>query len=383
MFNNVIKSEYLSRNRRGMVRLYIIPLLVWLFVLAGVTLLFNTRIQRFEVVGMAYSKAWQVSVVETGRIKTLHVDLFDSVAKGQVIVSLRSEHIEARLNTIKAEVAKLSAEINAAKDLLDVETHDRHIDLVTEYRRFSANVESARLEILELKAVIEPDRILLKDFLAEINIERELLINSAISSTYKIEKAQAQHDTLARKIEENELILAQAEKNLAQARKRRDEFLNIKQVNPSPGIAIEAIHKAIDVQQHLMQELIVQGETLTLTAPADGIVTEIIGRAGEVVTPGLAILTISQRPTEIIAYAGDATHNAVKQGQKVQVVKNGFTPQVAESQIVQIGPAIDAVPERLQANPNFPQWGRPFLIKIPPGMTLVPGEKVGIRGLHR
>jgi hypothetical protein len=38
------------------------------------------------------------------------------------------------------------------------------------------------------------------------------------------------------------------------------------------------------------------------------------------------------------------------------------------------------MPQRLWRNPNIPQWGRPVLIDIPPGLSLVPGEVVGIRG---
>lgn len=384
MFDNKIKSVSLRNNRRGMVRLHIIPVLVWLITLASIVFLFNTRIQRFEVIGMAHSKTWQISAVTTGRIKTLHVELFDSVSKGQVIASLGSELIEAQLSTFKAEISKLAAELNVERDRLNVEAQDRRNDLIAERRRFSVNVESARLSTLELMAIIEPDRILLKNYQAEIDIEKELLVIGAISTTYNIKKAQAQYDALDRKIEKNEDLLDQAKSNAALTIKRRDEFLSIQPVNPSPDIVLDAIRKAIDVQEHLMRELVVQSASLTLKSPADGIVTEISGRAGEVVTPGFAILTISQTdPTEIIAYAGDATHHIIKQGQKVQLVKSGLKPQIAESQIVQIGPVIDVVPARLQMNPNLPQWGRPFLVKVPPGMKLAPGEKVGIRGLYK
>ena len=367
-----------------MIRLHVIPLIVWIGVLGVVTILFNTRIQRFEVIGMAYSNTWQVSAAETGRIKTLHVDLYDTVAKDQVIATLSSEHIKARLNTIKAEIAKLSADLNAEQDRLTVEAQNRHNDLFAEYRRFSASVESIRLDILKLQAVIEPDRILLKDYQLEINIEKELLINGVISSTMKAEKAQAQYDTLSRKIEMNQLLLEQAQKNLTEAEKRRDEYLKIKPANVSTDIALKAISKAIDVQEQLMEELRIQSDALTLKAPADGIVTEIFARAGEVATPGIAILTIAQNePTEVIAYASDAIHNIVSRGQKVQLVKNGLTPQITESEVTQVAPRIDMVPERLQTNPNLPQWGRPIMIKIPPGMKLIAGEKVGIRGLHK
>ncbi|MHC4483362.1 MAG: hypothetical protein ACYSW4_07410, partial [Planctomycetota bacterium] len=55
--------------------------------------------------------------------------------------------------------------------------------------------------------------------------------------------------------------------------------------------------------------------------------------------------------------------------------------QVAASQVVYLGANIELMPQQLWQNPNIPEWGRPVLIKIPPGPELVPGEVVGIRGL--
>lgn len=384
MYNKNIQSASVRNARKGFMRLHIIPLLVWLSALAVVVFLLKTRIQRFEVVGMAHSKIWQVSAVETGKIKSMSVELFDEVKKGQILAVLNSELIDAKLKTIEAEAARLRAELDANRQAMDVEAKNSSIDMASEYRRFSSDVENARLAILELKAVIEPDRILLKDYQAEINIEKELLASGAISTTYNIEKAQAMYDNIALKIEKNTEFLGQAQINLEQAIKRRDKFLSTKPVMPSQAIALAAISKAIDVQQRLMDEIHIQGNSLVIESPADGIVTRINARAGQVAAAEIPILTIAQpNPTEIIGYASDLTHNALILGQKVQLVRNGSTPQIAESQIVQVGPAIDLVPDRLMINPDRPQWGRPFIVKIPPGMKLAPGEKIGIRGLNK
>ena len=55
--------------------------------------------------------------------------------------------------------------------------------------------------------------------------------------------------------------------------------------------------------------------------------------------------------------------------------------EIAQSQILSIGPTMELIPQRLWRNPNMPQWGRPVLVGIPPGFVLVPGEMVGIRRL--
>jgi multidrug resistance efflux pump len=388
IYSKKTKSIAAKNFRKGIVRLHVLPVVVWLCALAGVVFLFNTRIQRFEVIGMAHSETWQITAVETSRIQSLSVNIFDEVKKGQVLVVLDSvldsELIDAKLNTIEAEVARLQAELEANREILDVEAKNSRIDMVTEHRRFSSDVESARLAILELNAIIEPDRILLKDYQTEIDIEIDLRVTGATTSLYNILKAQAQYDTIERKIVKNEEFLAQAESNAAEAEKRRDEFFSIKPVNPSPDIALLAISKAIDVQRRLMEEILIEGKTLVIKSPADGVVSQIMTKAGEIAIPALPILTISKaNPTEVIAYASDSTHNRIKQGQRVELVKNGLTPQIAQSQVTQVGPAIDIVPQRLCVRSDTRQWGRPFMVKIPPGMTLVPGEKVGIRGLHK
>ncbi len=383
MSNCKIKTPHSSANRKGYVRLHILPAFVWLCALVGVIFLFKTRIQRFEVIGMAQSKTWQISAVETGRIKTMPVKLFGKVKKGQVVAVLDSKLINARLNTIKAQVARLHSELIANRQTLEVDASNQLIDIATEHRRFSADVEDARLEVLKHKAVLEPDRILLKDYQAEIDIEMELLVTGATFSTYNIEKAKALYDNLALKVEKNELLLIHAEIIVDEAIKRKIEFFGNQPASPSADIALDAIRKAIDVQQQMMEEVIVEGNSLIIKSPADGVVSCVFAKAGEVAAAEVPFITIVETDAvEVIAYASDTTHNALKPGQRVQLVKNGLTPQIAETQVVKIGPSIDLVPPRLMTNPDMPQWGRPFLVKVPLEMKLVPGEKVGIRRLH-
>jgi hypothetical protein len=54
---------------------------------------------------------------------------------------------------------------------------------------------------------------------------------------------------------------------------------------------------------------------------------------------------------------------------------------VVHSQILRIGPTMEQMPQQLWRNPNIPEWGQPFMIKVPPQMNLIVGERVGIRTL--
>jgi hypothetical protein len=105
-------------------------------------------------------------------------------------------------------------------------------------------------------------------------------------------------------------------------------------------------------------------------------------KSGEVVVAGQPILVIAQsRPKEIVAYAMTGQIDRVKAGQKVELVKRSAAAQIAQSEIAYVGPVVEQLPPRLWVNINMPQWGLPFVVKIPEGMELTAGETVGIRRL--
>ncbi|MBN1844956.1 MAG: HlyD family efflux transporter periplasmic adaptor subunit, partial [Sedimentisphaerales bacterium] len=121
---------------------------------------------------------------------------------------------------------------------------------------------------------------------------------------------------------------------------------------------------------------------LVLTSPRAGVVSQILCRPGEAVMAGVPIMTIAETyPTEIIAFAGENQVSQIQVGMKVQIVKKSDPPQIAESEIIRIGPNVQLKPEILWRSQNLPERGRPCMIAVHPGMKLVPGEKVGIRGL--
>jgi multidrug resistance efflux pump len=168
--------------------------------------------------------------------------------------------------------------------------------------------------------------------------------------------------------------------------------------------ALEVIRKEIRVQERVMEGLRQQLEALEareaveLTSPIDGVVIplyvqanealqqrpgeHVMRRAGEVVTAGEPVLAVAQeKPSEIVAYVSEQQIGLLKDNMQVQLVKAAPPAQIAQSRVVAIGPTIEIMPQRLWRNPTMPQWGRPILIDVPQGLTVVPGEVVGIRGL--
>jgi multidrug resistance efflux pump len=373
------------------------PVLVWLAAVACVVILFRNRSRKFEVLGIAQGRVYQVSAPVDSRLKIVSVELFEDVSKGQILATLDDTRLNAQTATISAEIEHLRSQLLSVQDSMLSEAANLENSAVTSRRRYDVDVANARLRILELKAVIETDKVTLENLSVEVKIATELLEKDAIPP-YELQKTESLYNALAKKIELNQHLLAQAEEDLEQARQRHEEFTQLQIVHPSIDVALGTVHKQIAVQERLIDELSVQREALKITSPVDGTVIQIqvnsnqaalrrpgedvLRKPGEFVLAGDPILVVAEKqPTEIVAYIGQERLAKVKEAMVVQIVKRTEPAQIASSQVVSLSPTMELMPQRLWRNPNIAQWGRPILIKIPPGLKLLPGETVGIRGL--
>ncbi len=392
-----------SSYRPGRLHPHILSVLVWLVAVVGVGVLFHHRSQRFEILGMAQGQVRQVASTCTGRLKSVPLELFQEVKKGDIVAIidtvLENEHPEVELAMARAEIQRLSAELVHTQETFLAEAANLESDRTEAQRRFYVDVENARLRVLELKTQLETDRIMLEDL--ELNTKIYLTQNLSDQNDvvhYTLQKMKVERNVLAKKIEDNEHLLAQAGSDLKQAEQRRDEFAQRQLQHPPVDSALEVIRRAINVQEQQVEMLLARSKPLVLRSPIDGMVIQVLGRPrdvalrrpgelvvrreGEVVLPGETILTIAEtEPREIIAYASPKQLGQVRGGMAVQLVKSTEPAQIANSHVAYLGPTLERMPECLWEMPNVAQWGHPMLIEIPPGLKLKPGEMVGVRGL--
>ncbi|MEK7992471.1 MAG: hypothetical protein AAB403_01580, partial [Planctomycetota bacterium] len=212
-------------------RLHLLPVLVWLGAVACVIGLFSRRSQRFEVLGIAQGQLHQVAATCPARLKSVSVQLFDQVTKGQTLAVVDTvledeqprSQLQAQLETALAEIEQLMAQLVPTEQNILAENADRENTRISDARSFSADVEDAELEVLRLRVVIETDKITLEDLGWDVKITEELLEKQSVAP-YELQKVKAQRDALAKKIEENELLLEQAEASLKQATQREREY---------------------------------------------------------------------------------------------------------------------------------------------------------------
>ncbi len=361
---------------------------------------------------MARGQVRQIAATCTGKLTDVRVNLFEQVDAGQTLAVIDTvldnervveAELKSQLDATIAEIEHLTAQLVPTQEVLLAEKTDREINLASEMRRFLIDTDQTRLQILALKAQIASDSVVLADLAAEVKITEALLEEEAVAP-YELQKAKVQHDSLAKKVEENLHMLEQAERDLESAKQRLDEFSQRQLTHPSVDSALEVIRKEIAVQEELTDGLLKQLEaidsrrTIELKAPFGGIVIpiqgranqtmlrrpgeDVIRRAGEVVQAGDTILAVAElKPSEIVAYVSESQLAMVREKTPVEIVKNRPPEQKGQCEVTDVGPTIELMPEQLWRNPAIPQWGRPIIIEIPEGMELVAGEMVGIRTL--
>ena len=368
---------------------------VFLAAAAGALVLFQYRSASFSVVGVVQGRISHVSATYEARIKSIPVQPYQKVRKGQVVAVLDDSLLTAEIATISAEIARLRAEYAQNQTLLDADVRARLSRWDSENRAFANDSVQLSVSTQELRAVLEYDRALLDGLRAAMD-NAEQLAKNGLGPLADFQSAKAEYEATVKKVEENERLLAHLLAERQTAEQRLAAHLQHRPVFPSQEAALNHMRQAIAVQEGLMRECQAQRDEYILLAPCDGIVIEIQGRPrdasarrpgegsfrspGEVVVPGQTVVAITQaQPTEIVAYADDFQAPELSPGLPVRLTSGGRRRQVALSEIVAVAPTVQRLPEALWQDPRLPEWGRPVLVRIPPGMTLRVGERVTVR----
>ncbi len=389
-----------------------VPVMVWLVAVGGVVGLLRQRAHRFEIVGIARGEVRQVAASSTGRIKDISVALYEPVIAGQTLAVVdtildNEQTLEAELKGelagVMAEIEHLAAQLIPTQETMQAEKRNLEISRSGDLNRIAMDADNYRVRVMQLQGSIAADELTLGDLMSERKILEKLLEEDVIAP-YELDKVKVQCASLSKKIDEDSRLLAQAKADMAEAEVRLEQFAGQEIAGPSVDQALEVIRKEIGVQEELMKGLLEQltalksRKAVELKSPIKGRIIpipvqendalqqrpgeQVMRRVGEVVRAGDPILAVAlEEPTEIVAYVSEQQLSMLKEGMSVELVKIRTPAQIAESQIASISPTMELMPQRLWRNPNVPQWGQPVLINIPPRLSLVPGEVVGIRGL--
>jgi multidrug resistance efflux pump len=356
-----------------------LPMLVWGFSLLVCGFLLFGRAHRFEYIGLARGLQYNVSAVATGSLESLAVELYDEVQAEQVLARLDDSALSARYDRSQAAIRRLEAELNAARIQFASSSRQERSGFSSDLRRFQTDEEERRRAAQELRVTLESDKVLLTGL--SLDLERsEPLLSSGLIGRFEYDQTKASHDELARRIEENQVLLTQTEGELRAAEARRRSFEQSLPTRPQEEPILLPLREAISEEMERLREIEAERGALVLRSPVSGQVTSILCRRGETVVAGEPVLTVAERSVkDIVAYLSESESRNVLERTPVRISALRDPGRVAESVVVQVGASLELMPERLWTRTGTPQYGRAVVIAAIPALELAPGELLNVR----
>lgn len=353
--------------------------IIWLLAIGATALLFDHRSRRFEYIGLARGIEHRIASETGGRIESLLVNLCEDVQTGDVVVKLDDSLLNARIETARASVRQLEAQLETAQLNLATNANSLLTDWQSKLADFQTQEEKYRIDALNLKVAIESDRIEEQRLHLEMERMRKLLEAEAASQR-DYDMTQLQHDQVAIRIAENTSLVAKIEKDMREAAMRREEFARRLPAEHPTDDMIAPIRAAIRKEELEMEELQIQRRRMVLRAAVNGRVSQVLCQPGQVVSPSEPILLITEKyVSQIIGYISENDTTPVRENMTVQLARADQPKTVAEASILRLGIGIEELPARLWRDPRRPEFGRSFVVSAPQPLALAPSEKIVIR----
>ena len=393
-------------------RYQLIPVVVFLSGIYGTALLWDRHMELPNGIGAV--KALRVDIVSPVdgvlvRLPRLErqLNMFDSVAAGEIVCKLDDTMVSATIATLKAEAKQLSMQLSATAAQMKLDFADRRADksdrrqtLLDEARRLAVDLERTKLDVADRIILLESNRIGLKRYAEKLTIVKNL-VKKKLETPYVLTDTQLQHDVLEREIVEQEKALVEAKAMEVKAQARMDEYSKMVReedalreaqgatesyaasIQKDIDVFLKPIEAAVTTQKARVQEAVIQRKALDIRVPpsviATGTIVEIYRMPGQAVRAGEPIMRIANLDSMyIVSYVRQPHRVNLTVDSTVGVQVRSIPIRVAKTTIEKIGPQIESIPTRQLRDPKIPEWGLPVKIKVPQELKLTPGELVNI-----
>lgn len=334
-------------------RIKVLPVLVFLAVAVMAVVTWNQHLGVPTLVGEVENLSVSVISTVSGHLVELPVGRFQKVERDMIV---------ARLHSLDPE------QLRASLLALEMDLKVTRARLALDERRNTLDYEQLRLDHLSGRVALAVARARLQQ--AESERQRvRLLHEEKVVSDSELELAVRDYEALQAEVTEQTHLVAALAQSLAR--------LQPATADP-PDSPANLIRAAIEAQEKRL--LLLEGP-VSLRSPAEGVISSIHHWPGENVLAGEPIVTLSPlRSERIVGYVRQPLRIVPKAGDRVRVRTRGPTRQVGESQVVDVGTGMQPISPTLQPRGfvNVEERGLPFLVSIPDGMDVYPGELVDV-----
>lgn len=355
----------------SVLRRRVLPWLVWLGAMSTAGWLWydtNMGAARGYVDGVVYT----VAAPQPARVTSVLVTSGQHVIAGQVIATLDDHVLDAEIQALDAERRRIEAELGAVAALTAIQIADetRGIeDSVTD-------VEVAREEARGERSVAAAELAALDDQIKEM---REL-VEKRMADRRDLGELLVQRAALREQQTAASGLIRHLDSQAARARARRDSLPADATTKVTDPLLAEL--KVVKAQ---MDVFAVQKESLTLRAPGDGEITNVLLRPGEIAVEGAIVATIAAGASadgsgtpRVVACTTEQEGARVEVGEHVRLKPiDGSAPPV-NGHVERLAAEVGALPIRCWRDSRITQWGRPIYIAIDDPVPLLQGQSVAI-----
>ncbi len=335
-------------------RIRVLPVVVFVALLAALPLMWTNYIQPVGIVGQVETNAVNVATTQAGLLTMLAVNRFDEVTNGQILGEVAPYDAEQ----IAAELAATASTINLLKARMDL-SELGNVYAATQMR-LSLDAQQTALNVARVNLELASN---------VVARDQELMKPPGVVTPAQYELDVAKRNALKSEVVDRSKLAESWGKELDYlAPARTNIFSEMDRVTKDDMLK----------QQEQLRQL---QKPIVLRAPINGKVSAVNHRSGERVMAGAPILTLtSGQAQHIVAYVRQPINYRPKLGDVLLVRTRTSRRKVSEAQVVQIGTELELISPMLIPIPKpLPEIGLPIALTLPPELNLLPGEIVDIR----
>jgi multidrug resistance efflux pump len=342
------------RTRWREFRYQYVPLITFAGIVAIVVTMWRAYVVPPNVLAEAEPISVRLVTAEPGMLVQLNVERYQRVTNGQPLCVVETMDT----NALRAELAVVEGDLRLMRSRMS-------LDQTRNEQNYLRELLVAQSE----RAQLETDRVNMKKAEADfLRISNLFHATPALESEANYDLARYTFFGLCTNVAVTEVRLAEKERILPLLR----------------GTNNTAMSEAVDNDVQVQVEQLRAAQRTTLRSPLDGTISAISNRVGEMVLGGRPILVITaNESTNILAYARQPLNTTPRIGDNVLVRKQTFRRQVGLAKVIQVGSQLEPIDRPLlgggAAGVRYGyDLGLPFLITVPKGLELAPGERVDV-----
>lgn len=347
-------------------RMAYLPVITFCLLAVAIGWMWSRYVHPADIVGEVETVRANVVSILPGTVIELKADRLQQVTNGQALATV--EVVEPEV--LKAELTAIAADLRLMKarnDLDKTRNLNSTIQLRVNLLDEQISLDIAKVRLQQAESEFERVSRLFQDKVVPRGIESPPT-GSGTRNDFGYDVALRDRDALRAEVEQRARTVSRIGTDLQQL-----ETTGVIQVPPTDPV----VEDAIKAQQARLEQL---EKPVILRSPIDGFVSAVNHRAGERVPAGTPILVVSTAASNrIIAWVRQPVIVRPQVGDVVQVRRALLSQRAADATVIEVGTQMELIDPSLlpvTTNPNRPEFGLPFMVTVPAGLDLLPGEAV-------